>query len=145
MATVSVYDILAKQFLAGVYISTHTYKINLYSSFTFNAAATTKAAAESGCTQLASANGYTQDSKTLTTVSVVSVDTNDALFDFDNVSWSAVGGSIIATHAMIYDDSVANDPPLIAIDFQGTVTAVDGGAPLVIGIPTGGLFRLNAP
>ena len=98
----------------------------MYSTFSFDAADTTKTDAESGGTQLSTANGYTQDSKTLANVAVTTVTTNDAKFDADDVTWTASGGSIAAMGALIYDDTDTNDPPVAWIDFDGTQTAGDG-------------------
>jgi hypothetical protein len=101
------------------------YTINLYSAFQFNAAAETKAQAEVGCTQIASAFGYLQDQKTLLNV-VVTQSGNGCLFDADDITWTANGGNISATHALLYNDSAINDPPVLAIDFGGTAAAPDG-------------------
>lgn len=103
-----------------------TYIINLYSALPFNQAATTKAAAESGATQLATANGYTQDAKALSGVTIAAFATSGVNMDANDVEWVATGGSIAAGFALLYNDSDTNDPPMYRIDFDGTVTATDG-------------------
>lgn len=124
--TISLYNHSAAKFVDGSFAPGDSYKINLYTTLAFDATATTKAAAESGATQVATANGYTQDTKTLANVAVSTVTTNDAKFDADDVQWSASGGSIAAAKALIYNDTDANDPPVAYIDLDGTQTAGDG-------------------
>lgn len=77
--------------------------------------------------QLATGNGYTQNNKTLTGVSILEDDTNDrAQITWDNPEWTASGGSIGPTaSAIIYDDTVANDPIVMHISFGTTYTIVD--------------------
>lgn len=125
--TVSLYNHTAAKFLDGSFAVGDTYKINLYSAFTFTASDTTKAAAETGATQLTTANGYTQDTKALTTVAVTTVTTNDAKLDADDVTWTASGGDIgPAQYAMVYNDTDTNDPPVLFIDFGQAETATNG-------------------
>lgn len=124
--TISLYNHTAAKFADGSFAVGDTYKATLYSAFSFDATDTTKTTAESGGTQLSTANGYTQDSKTLANVAVSTVTTNDAKFDADDITWTASGGSIAAMGCLIYDDTDANDPPLAFIDFGGTQTAGDG-------------------
>jgi hypothetical protein len=124
--TISLFNTTTRKFADGTFSPSVTYKINLYSAFTFDATATTKTAAESGATQLTTANGYTQNSKTLANVATSTATTNDAIFDADDVTWTASGGSIAATKALIYADSLTNKDPVAFIDFGGTSTATDG-------------------
>ena len=121
---------------SGQVTTSSTLKINLYSVLPANATATTKAGAESGATQLSTANGYTQNDKALTNLAVATVTTNDARFTCDAVQWTASGGSIAADFAMIYVDSLTDDPPLYRYDFEGTITATDG-IPFVIDFVNG--------
>ena len=139
--TVTLYNHTRDRFLSGANAVGDTYKVNLYSTLPANATATTKTAAESGATQLSTANGYTQDSKTLTTVAVTIVSTTNGKFDADDVSWTASGGSIAASFAMIYNDTDTNGPPVARIDFGGTVTALTGVA-FVIAWDANGIFSL---
>lgn len=124
--TISLYNHTAAKVLDGSFAVGDTYKATLYSSFSFDAADTTKTAAESGGTQLSTANGYTQDSKTLANVAVTTVTTNDAKWDADDLSWTASGGAIAAAGCLIYNDTDVNDPPVAYIDFGATQTADDG-------------------
>ncbi len=78
--------------------------------------------------QLATGNGYTQNSKVLTGVSITENDTTDkAETRWSNVSWTASGGSIGPSGAaIIYNDSVASDPIACCIDYGIDKTAEDG-------------------
>ena len=122
--TITLFDHTAQRFANGSNAVGDTYKVNLYSAFTLDTTATTKAAAESGATQLSTANGYTQNDKALTGVAVTKTG-NDAAFEADDVTWTASGGDIEAIGALIYNDTDADDPPLAYIDFDGTQTAGD--------------------
>lgn len=131
MAIISLpYDHTIERFAAGQFRPDHVYKINLYSSFVHNASATTKAQAELNCVQLATANGYIQNDKILTGVVVTQAGAN-SFFDATDVSWTAGPAQIAATHAMVFNDSLANDPPGWSIDFGGTAAAA-AGAPFLI-------------
>jgi len=78
--------------------------------------------------QLSTANGYTQDDKTLTGISVTEDDSNDkAAITWDNPTWTASGGSIGATGALIvYDDTTADDTVIFCSDFGTDYTITDG-------------------
>lgn len=78
--------------------------------------------------QIATGNGYTQNSKTLTGVSVVENDTTDkASTTWDDVTWTASGGSIGPTGAaIIYNDTVTEKPVTMCIDFGDDLTTQDG-------------------
>ena len=124
--TISLFNTTTRKFMDGTFSPSVTYKVNLYSAFTFDATATTKTGAETGATQLTTQYGYTQNSKTLTTVAASTVTTNDAIFTADNVTWTASGGSIAAAYALVYADSLTNKDPVALINFGGTQTAPDG-------------------
>lgn len=80
--------------------------------------------------QLATGNGYTQNSKTLTGVAVTENDSTDKVTTtWDDVTWTASGGSIGPTGAaIIYDDTVTNDPIVMCIDFGNDNTISDGNS-----------------
>lgn len=123
---VTYYNHTKNRIQLGQFPSTDTFKINLYTTLPANATATTKTAAESGATQLSTANGYTQDAKAITGWTASIVTTDDSSLTFDPVNWDATGSGIAAAFALIYDDTQTNDPPYARIDFGGTVTAVAG-------------------
>lgn len=78
--------------------------------------------------QLATGYGYTQDSKTLSGVTVSENDTSDkATSVWSDVTWTASGGAIGPTGAaVIYDDTITGDPVVMCIDFGADYTATDG-------------------
>jgi len=116
--------------------SSDTYKIILMESgFTFDKD-THAELADVTADQLPTANGYTQNSKTLTGVSITENDTTDkAETRWADVTWTAAGGSIgPACAAIVYNDSVTGDPIAFCIEFGVNKTTEDGFA-FVIGTP----------
>ena len=83
--------------------------------------------------QLATGNGYTQNNKALTGVSITENDTTDkAETRWANVSWMASGGSIGPSGAaIIYNDTVTGKPIGCCIDFGVDKTAEDGTGLLI--------------
>jgi hypothetical protein len=84
--------------------------------------------------ELATGNGYTQATKTLAGVAVTEDDADDRCeIVWSNVTWTAVGGAIgPASGAIIYDDTVANDPIVGYLDFLADYTQPDGGTATII-------------
>jgi hypothetical protein len=121
--TISLYNHTSARFASGANAAGDTYKVKLLTAATFNATHTTLAA--TGGTEVANANGYTTGGATLANVAVTTVTTNDAKFDADDVTWTASGGAITASFAILYNDTDADDPPVAFIDFDGTETAGD--------------------
>jgi hypothetical protein len=124
--TITPYNHTAARIRSGANAAGDDYLITLYSVLPFIPGATTKAAAEVGATQIATANGYTQNAKLLTGVTVSTVTTDNAKFDADNVSWTPSGGNISANFALVCNGTDTDDPPLYHIDFGGTITAIPG-------------------
>lgn len=124
MPTISLYNHTAARFASGANAVTDTYRVALFSAASFNAANVNLADVTG--TQLSTANGYTAGGQALTGVTANTVTTNDAAFDANDVVWTASGGPITATHAILYNDTDANDPLVAFIDFQGTESAGDG-------------------
>lgn len=122
--TVSLYNHTAKRFADGSNAVGDTYKVLLATSATFSAANTTLAGIT--YTEVANGNGYTTGGVTLTNVAVTTVTTNDAMFDADDASWTASGGSITASYGILYNSTDANSPPVAFIDFGGSQSAGDG-------------------
>lgn len=122
--TLSLYNHTAQRFASGANASGDTYKVKLLTAATFDGTHTTLAA--TGGTEVANANGYTTGGATLANVAVTTVTTNDAMFDANDVTWTASGGALSASYAILYNDTDANDPPVVFIDFGGTESAADG-------------------
>jgi len=113
--------------------SSDTYKIILMNTtFTFDKDAHAELA-DVMADQLATAFGYTRDSKILTGVSVIENGTTDkAETRWASVSWTASGGSIGPTGAaIIYNDSVTGDPIACCVDFGVDKTIEDGSGLLI--------------
>ncbi len=122
--TISLYDHTSAKFADGSFAVGDTYKVMLCTSATFTAANATLASITK--TEVANGNGYTTGGVALTNVAVSTVTTNDAKFDADDATWTASGGSITASYAILYNDTDTNDPPVAFIDLDGSKTATDG-------------------
>jgi hypothetical protein len=140
--SVTVYNHTKARFLSGANLAGDEYIINLYTVLPANLTATTKAGAESGATQLSTANGYTQNAKVLAGVAVTTVTTDDGRFDANDVQWDATGAGLTANFAMVYNNTDTDDPPVFHVDFDGAVTAA-AGIPLVIAWNASGIFELT--
>jgi len=105
------------------------------SGFSFNKD-THHAFADVSANELATGNGYTQDTKVLTGVTVTENDTDDTCdIEWATVTWLASGGEIGPTPGMIiYDDTVTLDgdvpaDPIVGyVDFGTEITQADGGS-----------------
>jgi hypothetical protein len=135
--TVSLYNHTAARFGSGANAVGDTYKVMLCTAATFDATNTTLAGITK--TEVANANGYTTGGATLANVAVTTVTTNDAKFDADDASWSASGGSITASYAILYNDTDTDDPPVAFIDF-GTSESAGAGTNFLIVWNASGIF-----
>lgn len=123
----------------------HTFKINLYLS-TSNADTLTEATINDLAditNQVATANGYTQNSKAVTISTSNSSGT--ITVDASNPVWTAGGGPITARFAVIYDDSHVNDLPICVCLLDtapADVTATDGNT-FTITMNVGGIFTIS--
>jgi hypothetical protein len=121
MATLSLYNHTAKILFDSS--STDAYKVILLSAGTFSATHTTLAQAAVSYTELSTGNGYTAGGQNLANVAITVQTTNDAKFDADDAIWSATGAGITAVAAILFNDTLASDPPLAYINFGGSETA----------------------
>ncbi len=140
--TIRLYDHTPLRFINGANAASDTYIINLYSALTFTSTDATKAAAETGATQLSTANGYTQDTKALTGMAITATGSpaNDVKLDADDVSWTASGGDIgPARYALVYNNTDTDKPPVAFIDFGENKTA-GSGTPFNITWHTNGII-----
>jgi hypothetical protein len=109
--------------------SPHSFKIILMNnSFTFNED-NHGLYANVSSSELATAYGYTQATKSLGTLTVARNDTDNSInVTYNPVSWTAVNGNIGPSNgAIIYDDTHADDLIIGYIDFGGPQTTYDGG------------------
>ena len=142
--TIAAYNHTRLRIISSLVPTSNNYRCTLYSAFTFDATATTKAGAESGATQLATANGYTQNAQVITGMNYAVQATDGARLSCDNIIWIANGGSIAASDALIYNNTQSGAPPLFHIDFGETLTALDG-EPFAIAINANGLMNFLPP
>ena len=78
--------------------------------------------------ELANAFGYNAGGEVLAGVTVApDHGDNLAYVNWNNMQWTAAGGNLDMGGAIIYDDTVAGDPIVGYINFNGTITVVDGG------------------
>lgn len=123
-----------------------SFKVNLYLS-TSNAdtlTAGTIDALSDLTNQVATGNGYTQDTLAITMSTSQSSGTV-TVDETTNPSWTASGGSITARFAVIYDDTHASDLPICVCLLDTTpadVTTTDGNS-LTLNINASGLFSLS--
>lgn len=123
---------------------THAFKINLYLSSSNCDTLTAHDQLSDLTNQVATAFGYTQDTKavTITTADASGTITID---ETTNPVWTASGGSITARFAVIYDDTHANDIPVFVCLLDTTpadVTATDGNT-LTITMNASGVVTLS--
>lgn len=92
--------------------------------------------ADLSASELSTGNGYTANNKTLAGVAVTEDDTDDRTeVTWSNVTWTASGGAIGPTPgAIVFDDTVANDPIVCYLDFGGDQTQADGGTATISNI-----------
>jgi len=106
-----------------------TFKIILMDSgYTFDEDADEEYADVAG-DELANGNGYTTGGNTLAGVAVTEDDVDDRCeITWNSTAWTAAGGPIgPSPGAIIYDDTVVNDPIVGYIDFGAEYTQADGG------------------
>ena len=86
--------------------------------------------------EVANGFGYLTGGNTLAGVAVTQNDTDDRVYvTWNNTSWTAAAGDIgPACGAIIYDDTVVNDPLVGFIDFLGSYTEPDGGIATIANI-----------
>lgn len=133
--TISLYNHTVFRFVSGADSVSDTYKAKLLTAATFNASHTTLA--QTGGTEVADGFGYLAGGAVAPSPNFALVAPNDARFDLGDVEWPAVGGSIIARYAILYNATDADNPPVAFIDFGEFETAEDGGAFRLVWDPSG--------
>jgi hypothetical protein len=122
--TIQVYNSFYEKLTEGFNMGSDSFKVILLdNSHSFNAAHTQLS--DVSANEIATGSGYTQQSKTL--ASVTSAQSSGTYtFDAADVTWTASGGAISAYHAVIYNDTDASDSLVCSINFDGQQTAADG-------------------
>jgi len=106
---------------------TDTHKIILMQTgFTFDKDAHS-IYADVSASELTTANGYTTGGATLTGVVVTKDNANDkAILSANDVQWTASGGTIATSGAIIYNDTMPDDPIVQFLDAEGALSTPDG-------------------
>ena len=125
-------------------LDTHSYKIALFASASNCNTLSATTTLASLTNQVATANGYTQNSKavTLTTSNSGGTITVD---ETTNPTWTASGGSITARFAVIYNDTHASKQALCVCLLDtapADVTATDGNT-FTITQNASGIFTIS--
>ena len=121
--TISLYDHTAKRFAEGENAAGDDYNVMLCTAATFDA--TDAILSDITKTEVADGDGYTTGGVLLTGVAVTTVGTNGAKFDADDATWTAAGGPITASYAILYNATDTDSPPVAFIDFDGSESAGD--------------------
>jgi len=139
--TVYTYNHTASMIGMG-HVPLDSWVVMLCTSLTFNATHTSLISVVR--TEVASGTGYVTNGQYLNNPTATIVTTDDAVIDADDVVWTAVGGSISASHALIYSTSgFVGDVPLFALDLGGMVTATSGNNLSINWDVTNGIFKLS--
>lgn len=78
--------------------------------------------------ELANGFGYNAGGEILAGVTVApDHGDNLAYVNWNNMQWTAAGGTLNMGGAIIYDDTVVDDPIVGYVNFGDTITLVDGG------------------
>lgn len=139
MTSINLYNHTARLLASGTSLPTHVYRVKLLSAGAFTATATTLE--QAGGTELANGNGYTSPGPQLNNVTVTTpgADLNDARFDADDVVIAATNDGLTARFAILFNDTLENDPPLAFINFDADIT-VAAGASLSLVWNASGIF-----
>ena len=88
--------------------------------------------------EVADGNGYSTGGKSLTSVTLTQSG-GTITFDADNVTWAS--STITARGAVVYDDSLTNDPLIAYIDFGADKSSSAGD--FVLTFNASGIFTLD--
>jgi hypothetical protein len=95
--------------------------------------------AELAAHEVAQANGYTQGGVAVDGALTVVDGSDNVKYDITDPTWTASGGSIIASGCVVYDNTTAEKHLVYYIDFTEAKTAADG-ADFTIQISANGLM-----
>lgn len=96
-------------------------------------------------TEISAGNGYTAGGAALTAVTWTEPVAGVWMWDSDNISWTASGGSIGPfRYVVLYDDTPTSpaDPIVGFYDYGSSVTVTDGN-PFTLTVAATGHFRLS--
>jgi len=113
---------------AGIDFGADVFKVILMKAGFAFARATHDTYADVSADELATGGGYTVGGQTLAGVAVTRNDgANNVTALWNNPSWLAAGGDIVAQGAIIFDDTLASKPVVGFIDFGAALTTYSGG------------------
>ena len=144
-STLSPYNHLLREAWLGTWRpdANPDFRVNLYTSFTFNPAHTTKSAAETGATQVATGAGYTQNAKTLSNVTATIYLTTGFIVTFDPIIWYPPSSTTLtARYALFYANGTTGQKPFMFLDFGQSESAVSP-QPLIISTAANGCLSAN--
>lgn len=125
--TAAICNTYKQEILAGVHLSSDTYKIALYTS----AATLSKATTAYSATNEASGTGYTAGGATLAGFAN-GLDTDTAYLDFTDPTWPTA--TITARGALIYNASKSNKAVCV-LDFGADITSTNGTFTVTLPVP----------
>lgn len=145
MATIiQVYNHTAQLFMSGQCPPGSAYKCELLNNTAaFNAAHTQKTQVDGAGANEVSGNGWPVGGHALTNVACAIDNTNGAKFSADSIAQAIAGGSLGPYYKyLIYNDTLANKPPLAFVTLNSPITVTDGNIATVI-IGPNGLFSIS--
>lgn len=141
--TLNEYNHTRSLFLAGTNQSSHIYKLMLCVNAVFdplNIALTSITR-----TEVANGNGYTTGGIQLSNVQIVTTNTYDAKMTADPVIFTPAVSLFTANYGILYNSSVANNPPLMHLDFGGPITIQPSVEQFSLIWNTNGIFTASRP
>lgn len=104
-----------------------TYKmILMQTGFTYNPD-THNTLADVSASELPTENGYTVGGKVLNNITITKDnDLNKGILTADNVVWTASGGTLETAGAIVFNDTMTDDPVVYYANAEGVLSAPDG-------------------
>lgn len=142
--TVNFYDSWAEYAFEDADLNADTFKMGLETSSYTPSVSTEDEYSDITTNEVSQANGYTTGGETITNNSQTQTG-GAGKFDFDNVVWTASGGSIVARYYFVYDNSTTTKYLICYGNLDDTpldVTTTDTNT-LTVQINANGLFTVT--
>lgn len=142
--TINFYDHTTQLFASGQIDVNHTFKLELLNNTAaFNAVHTQKTQVDNAGAYEIAGNGWPVGGTTLANVACTTVNTNGAKWTADSPQVTIAGGSLGPYYKyIVYDDTLANDPPLFMVTLNAPLTITDGNV-AGINISANGFFTIS--